>query len=220
MIDLVILINNDNIAITTEKETIMQRAKLVNKLSILCPQTYNGYDMSTFDLVMTYKLPISKNVRIVEMTRDEELYKENYCKYDLKIDTDITAENGDVELQFVFMKTYLDEDGNNIQQVRNVQPTSIHICQLSDWLVPSDEALGTLAELYLTNKNMIKSLEQLAATLYQNKLDDITIDIENKRVIGTANGNAVGEGIMLEELNNELVEVGAETTGNVKIQNI
>ena len=118
------------------------------------------------------------------------------------------------------MRTYLDADGNNIQQVRNANPTSIHICQLSDWLVPSDEALGTLAELYLTNKSMIKSLEQLASTLHQTKIDDITLDIDSKKILGTANGKTVGSGISLEELNNELVEVGAETTGNVKIQNI
>lgn len=218
---MIILINNDNMAITTVKETIMQREKLVNRLSIICPQMYkNDIDMTEFDLVMTYKLPISKTVRIVEMKSADALYKNEFCKYDLDIDTDITSENGDVELQFTFMRTYLDADGNNIQQVRNANPTSIHICQLSDWLVPSDEALGTLAELYLTNKSMIKSLEQLASTLHQTKIDDITLDIDSKKILGTANGKTVGSGISLEELNNELVEVGAETTGNVKIQNI
>lgn len=208
-------------AITTVRETIMQREKLVNRLSIICPQMYkNDIDMTEFDLVMTYKLPISKTVRIVEMKSVDALYKNEFCKYDLDIDTDITSENGDVELQFTFMRTYLDADGNNIQQVRNANPTSIHICQLSDWLVPSDEALGTLAELYLTNKSMIKSLEQLASTLHQTKIDDITLDIDSKKILGTANGKIVGSGVSLEELNNELVEVGAETTGNVKIQNI
>ena len=217
---MIILIDNDNYSIVTEKETIMQRDKLTNKLYIRCPQTYKDLDMKDFDLIMTYKLPISKTRKPVTLSRSDALYADTYYEYTLDIDTDITSENGDVELQFIFLRTYLDPDGNNIQQVRNVKPTSIHICQLDDWLVPSDEALSTLAELYLTNKNMIKSLEQLATTLYQTKLDDITIDIENKKVIGTANGNTVGGGISLEELNNELVEVGADTTGNVKIQNI
>lgn len=215
---MIILINNDNMAITTVKETIMQRDKLTNKISIICPRIYkDDIDMKEFDLVMTYKLPISKTVRIIEMQCAEELYKDEFCKYDLDIDTDITSENGDVELQFTFMRTYLDPDGNNIQQVRNINPTSIHICQLSDWLVPSDEALGTLAELYLTNKNMVKSLEQLATTLYATKLDDIKLDADSKQLVGISNGVPVGTGISLEDLNNELVEVGASTTGNIKI---
>ena len=215
-----ILIREDGTTVTTIAETIMQRDKLVNKLAVICPKTFNGYDVKDFDLAMMYKTPISKTVRLVILSMTDENYKENYYKYTLAIDTDITAENGDVEVQFTLMRTYLDENGTNVQQVKGFAPINIHICQLSDWLVVADPALNTLAELYLTNKNMMNGLEQLATTMYQTKVDDIKLDAEEGTIYGTANGVKTGQGITLEELNSVLVETGGETSGNIMIQHI
>lgn len=215
-----ILINEDNSVTCTNKEAIMQRDKLVNKMCILSPKMYGEYDLSQFELSMTYKLPISNDVKFEILSLVDDNYKNDFLKYEFPIDTNITAENGDVEIQFLFMRTYLSEDGKNIQQVRNVFPTSIHICALSDWLVTSDSALGTLAELYLTNKNMMNGLEQLAATLYESKLDDLTIDASDKKLYGTSHGKKVGTGVNLKDLNDELVEVGGQTSGNIFIQRI
>lgn len=215
-----ILIRSDNSVVCTNKEAIMQRDKLVNKIQVLCPKMYGEYDLSEFELAMTYRLPISKKMQFEILPLSNDSYKDSYLQYIFPIDTNITAENGDIEILFMFMRTYLSETGENIQQVRNVAPISIHICELEDWLVPSDAALGKLAELYLTNKSMINSLEQLASTLYTSKLDDLAIDSTEKKLYGTANGIKVGAGISLEDLNSELVEIGGTTTGNLSIQRI
>lgn len=214
----VIMINEDKSTIATNRETIMQRDKLVGKLEILIPNNFCNLDIPTFDLIMLYKLPISKKVDFVILKPEETEYKEGFCRYVLDVDTDITSEPGDVELQFSFISSSLDADGKNIQQSMGIKPALLHICELADWLTVSDEALGNMAQLYINNMNILKATEQLAQSLYEKKLDDIKIDIEGKRIVGVSNGNQTGEGISMEELANEIVETAGNSEGNIKLQ--
>lgn len=215
-----LLIKEDKTVIASNREPIMQREKLVNKLQVICPRIFNGFDITQFDLAMLYRLPISKSLKLEILTLDDSAYKDDYCSYILDIDTDITSECGDVEILFQFMSTELSDTGENIQRVISTQSIYIHICELADWMALSDPALNTLAQLYLNNKNLILAQEQLAQVLYDRKLDDIKIDTEEGRIYGVSNGNKKGEGISLEELANELVERAGESEGNIKIQGI
>lgn len=213
-----LLIKEDKSVIASNREVIMQRDKLVNKLQVLCPKVFNGLDITQFDLAMLYRLPISHDLKLVILTLDNATYKDDYCSYILDIDTDITAECGDVELNFQFMSSELSDTGENIQRVHGIKPFYLHICQLSDYLALSDPALNTLAQLYLNNKNLILAQERLVQSIYETKLDDIKIDIETGKLIGTANGNETGTGVDLEELANEIVERAGNSEGNIKIQ--
>lgn len=217
-----IMIKSDNTAVVTSKQVIMQREKLVNSLTVVTNQMYGDYDMSTFGLVLTYLTPLSKSIRVAELSLDSTSYDgvEGMLSYKLDVDTGITAENGDVKLQFMFTKVELDPDtGKNIQRVRMIEEMYIHVCQTNDWLAVPDEGLTTLAEIYLRNQEMLKSIQNIAAQIYQNNVADVKIDADHIRLKNSA-GTSVGSGISLEDLNDVLVETGSQTSGNVNIINI
>lgn len=104
----VILVNEDNTLTASKKERIMQRSKLFNNLWFLAEPTYNGYDMSACTVVMEYILPISKKYHSDILELSEDGYQE-YLKYVVPIDSKLTAETGEVELQLTFIYSDLDE---------------------------------------------------------------------------------------------------------------
>lgn len=216
-----ILIKPNNTALATVKQTIMQRDKLVDNMRVVTARYYNDYDMSEFQLIMTYLTPISKTVRIVNLEIESNDYGDTHdmLSYLLTVDTPITAENGDVKIQFMFVKTVLNDEGRKIQYVRNIDETQIHICQLSDWLTSGDEALSTIAKLFLQNQENIKALGAVADDLDKNVPVDMAITNETLALTGR-NGEKIGNGVSLEDLNDSLVEVGANTSGNIKIVDI
>ena len=54
------LVNDNNEIITTVRERIMQRSKLVDNLHILVNPMYKEHNMSDFTVMMEYMLPVSK----------------------------------------------------------------------------------------------------------------------------------------------------------------
>ena len=61
------LLKDDNSVQHTVKSPIIEKTSNIENINFICPKTYNDMDMSTFDLVLTYKLPISKAVKIVTL---------------------------------------------------------------------------------------------------------------------------------------------------------
>ena len=219
---LVMMIKADNTVATTSKRTIMQKEKLVNTLRVVTARYYNDYDMENFQLVFSYVTPISRAVRTGVMTLTTDSYDglNDTLVYDLSVDTGITAENGDVQIQFMFTSVELDPDtGENIQRVRMIEETTLHVSQTADWLITPDGALNDLAEIYLRNQQMLNALQAVADQLYSNNVSDVTIDADTIKLINAA-GESVGNGITLEQLNDQLVEVGGETSGNVNVISI
>ena len=93
-----ILVNNSNELVTTVKNRIMQRSKLVDSLRFLVEPEYNGLDMSTFTVLLEYLTPVSHEYRTEVLVKSADLYK-NYLEYTLPFDTQLTREAGDVQLQ-------------------------------------------------------------------------------------------------------------------------
>lgn len=215
-----ILISNDNNVIATKKQALMQYSSLVDVLEILCPRMYGEHDMSTFDLVMEYKLPISNKLNIETLILTDAEYKDNYLKYSLPITTELTSECGDISIHFSFMKTSLDESDKVIQQVRELPAYKLHINNIESWFVIPDDAVTTLASYYLANKAQIQALNDLASLLAQNKADNIKLDITSGEIYLLSGGKRIGTGIKIEELANEIVEQAGNSQGNIKIVNI
>ena len=109
-----ILINDDNSMIATQKQRIMQRSKLVDELWFLVKPIYNGYNMAEFTLSMEYVLPVSRKYKNEILTLSTDKYNE-YLKYTLPIDTELTSEAGEIEIALTFILSDLDEDGNSIK---------------------------------------------------------------------------------------------------------
>lgn len=214
----ILIQNKDNSAIATEREALIQNSKLVDVLKFIVPKEYNGYEMSEFDFYIEYQTPISHSVKIETLTIADANYKDDYILYQLDVDTDITHEAGDIEMNLYFSKVTLDADGNTIEQVRKIQPIVITIVPVSSFFTAPDAALDQLVQLYIQNQKNIAATQQLALSLNDTKADDIKLDVENGYIYLLCNGNKIGTGIALEELSNNVTESAGSSEGNISIQ--
>lgn len=215
-----ILINNDNTAVATITQAIIQHTKLVDTLQFIVPKKYNEFDMSTFSFLLEYQTPISHKVFIETLDLINPSYKEDYLLYSMPVDTAMTTENGDVVMNLYFIKSSLDEKGKEIEQVRKISPISITIIPVSSFFTIPDPALETLTQYYIANQQQINALSAVAEILNKTKLDDITYNPETNRVMGKSNGSQVGTGVDVNELAAAVVESAGNAEGNIKIQKI
>ena len=184
----IIIVGDDNSLYGSQKEKIMQREKLFNKMWFLVAPHYNGYDMSQCTVTMRYLLPISREFVTETLILSEERYKD-YLKYVLPIDTNLTKEYGDIQLNLTF--TMLDVDGNNkiIQRVRKTDNHMLHITQLPDWdsIIP-DCALAALDQRILKMDAQMKYLNKMNQIVADSKADNIKYD-ENENSLQLLSGD-------------------------------
>ena len=195
-----IIVNNDNSLYGSCKERIMQREKLFNKLWILVPPYYNGYDMSQCTVLMRYLLPISKEFRTETLVLSDERYEE-CLKYVLPIDTDLSKEFGDIELNLTFTMLDIDDNDNVIQRVRKTENHILHITKLPDWdsIIP-DNVLSALDQRILKQDAQIKALTDLANTIDSNQVDNLVYDAKEDILQLHAKGIGVGNKVSVKEM--------------------
>lgn len=195
-----IIVNDDNSLYGSCKERIMQREKLFNKLWILVPQYYNGYDMSQCTILMRYLLPISKGFRTETLVLSDEKYEE-YLKYVLPIDTDLSKEFGDIELNLTFTMLDIDDNDNVIQRVRKTENHILHITKLPDWdsVIP-DNVLSALDQRILKQDAQIKALTDLANIIDSNQVDNLVYDAKEDILQLYAKGIGVGNKVSVKEM--------------------
>ena len=169
-----ILVNDNNELVTTVKERIMQRSKLVDNLHFLTNTMYKSVDMSEFTVTMEYVLPVSREYRTETLVKSSSLYK-GQLEYVLPFDTCLTKEAGKIELQLTFTKVSLDADGKSKQQVRKAGPTTITIVPVSAWsdIIP-DSALSALDQRLIMVDAMINAANEMNQYMYVTKADDLT----------------------------------------------
>lgn len=195
-----ILITDSNELITSQRERIMQRSKLVDTLHFLTDPVYKELDMSSFTVLMEYVLPVSREYHSEILTKSEELYK-GKLEYKVPVDTGLTREAGDVEIQITFLKAEMDADGNTIQRVRKTSPTAFTVIPISAWSnqVADSDLTAVDQRLIQTNimleqvESMIQALENMSQQLmndYSKKADDLSY--ENGKLQLTANGVKIG----------------------------
>lgn len=139
-----IYIRNDNTVIVTGGNRIVQGSSMVDTVRVLVPKTYNETikDMSEFSCMMEYILPCSKkylvNVLVEDVPNSEtvdDVY-ENYVVYKFDVDSELTSEPGDIEVQFTFAKAAIvDEYGIEIEpeRLRKTKKTKITIIPIAKW---------------------------------------------------------------------------------------
>ena len=193
-----ILVNDNNELVTTVKERIMQRSKLVDNLHFLVNPTYKKVDMSDFTVTMEYVLPVSREYKTETLVKSDELYKEQF-EYVLPFDTCLTKEAGKIEIQLTFTKVSLDEEGKAKQQVRKAGPATITIVPVTAWsdIIP-DSALSALDQRLIMVDAMINAANELNMQLMNNKADDISYNEDTNELQLLANGNAVGNKVAIK----------------------
>lgn len=193
--------------IPSVRERIMQRSKLVDTLHFLASQTYRERDMSDFTLLLEYKLPVSQEPHSEILTLSEELYKD-YLEYKLPIDTSLTKEAGNVELQLTFMKNEMDADGKVTQYVRKISPCFINIVPVAAWsnMIP-DAELAAIDQRILKLDAIANQLSEMQEITFETKADDISYEDNTIQLI--ANGKKIGTSHVLDQQKEfEVVEFG------------
>lgn len=223
-----ILLNETNELVTSVRERIMQRSKLVDSLHFLVDPIYKGLDMSDFTVMMEYLLPISREYKTEILVKSESLYK-GKIEYKLPMDTCLTKEHGDIEVQLTFVKVELDADGESKQLVRKTSPTIVTILPISAWSdIIADSALNAIDQRLIQTEVMLNAINDMNQYLYETKADNIVFNKDTNEIWLTANGLQIGNKIKLNSVsisggiqtieitrNNELVVVYADGSKEV-----
>lgn len=196
----VIIVEDDNSLYGSCKRKIMQKEKLFNKLWILVPPYYNGYDMSQCTVTMRYLLPISKEFKTETLVLSDEKYEE-YLKYVLPIDTDLTKEFGEIELNLTFTMLDVDNDGNIVQRVRKTGNHNLTITPLPDWdsIIP-DGSLSALDQRILKQDAQIKALNELAEIFSESQVNNLVYDAAEDVLQLASNGKGIGDKVSVKEM--------------------
>lgn len=218
----VIIVENDGTLYGSCKKRIMQREKLFNKLWILVPPCYNGFDMSECTVTMRYLLPISKEFKTETLVLSDERYEE-YLKYVLPIDTDLSKEWGNIELNLTFTMLDVDNDGNIVQRVRKTDNHILTITKIPDWdsIVP-DSALSAIDQRIIMQTAQIKALESLAETIGENKVDNLVYDDVNETLHLSANGKVIGNKVSVKDMIDDgipVVDLDTDNGSNTENEN-
>lgn len=212
-----IIVCDDGSLYGSHKRKIMQREKLFNKLWILVPPYYNGYDMSQCTVTMRYLRPISKDFVTETLVLSDERYEE-YLKYVLPVDTCFTKEWGDLELNLTFTMLDTDDNGNIIQRVRKTDNHVLTITKLPNWdAVVPDESLAALDQRIIMQSAQIKALENLAETLENTQVDNLVYNPKEDVLHLASKGNLVGNKVSVKEMMSDgipVVELGASSGSN------
>ena len=200
-----ILVCDDNSLYGSCKCKIMQKEKLVNKLCFLVAPHYNGYDMSQFTVTMRYMLPISKDFVTETLVLSDETY-EGYLKYVLPVDTNLTKEWGDIELNLTFTMLDTDDNGDIVQRVRKTDNHILSITQLPDWdkFVP-DSALSAIDQRILKQDAQIKALNELANAFNGSVdiVDNLMYNDEDETLQLMAGDKGVGSKVSVKDMLDE-----------------
>lgn len=191
----IFLLENDNEIIASHREVLMQRSKLVDEVWFLVNPKYKTCenDMSLYNVSLEYILPVSKTYHSLELTKDKEGYKE-YLKYVVPLDTNLSSESGDIQLQLSFIYVGLDANGNGVQRVRKTKPAKLHITPIAAWgdIIP-DSALSAIDQRIIATQAQINELGYYAEIISENQVDNLVYDdnaetlqlMAGKRKIGT-----------------------------------
>lgn len=207
-----ILVTHNNELIATEKQAIMQYSKLVDDLRFLVPPDYGEHDMSTFNaVVLEYVSPISHKYRVELLELQDERYKE-HLQYILPMDTNMTAEAGDVEILLSFLKVEMDTEGHPFERVRKTTSLKIPIHPIENWSqFIADEALTSLDQRIVQMRAMQEEItarqEQLAEQI-NNFIDDENISDKT-----TYSSKKIEEFIDRSELDEAVADI---ESGNVQ----
>lgn len=190
-----ILLDETNQLVTSIKERIMQRSKLVDSLHFLIDPMYKGIDMSDFTVTLEYLLPVSREYKTEILVKSDGLYKER-LEYKLPLDTCLTKEAGKIEVQLTLTKVELNPDGTSVQRVRKTSPTTVTILPISAWSdIIADSALSALDQRLIQVDAMLNAVNEMNMYLDETKADNIIYDKETNTIQLTANGTPIGDAV-------------------------
>lgn len=228
-----IIVGDDNSLYGSQKIKIMHKEKLFNKIWFLVAPYYNEHDMSKCVVTMRYALPISKELKTETLVLSDERY-EGYLKYILPIDTNLSKEWGNVELNLTFTMLDVDDSGNIVQRVRKTDNHILHITQLPNWdTFVADEYLSAVDQRIIMNQAtqvrleaQIQRLEEMNQIFADSKADNIKYNetenslqlLSGEKEIGNKVTLKVGETLLKDGV--PVVDLNSASGGNTPEEDI
>lgn len=198
-----ILMNSDKSLVCTTKTTLYQRDKLVDKLQILIPQTYEDINLSDFTAVLKY-VDQGNEVHSEILIQDEELYKDSYLRYILPIDTNLTRFAGNIKICLTLNKVDMEEMK---EYSLNTGETTITITPLSDYYkFVSDESLSIIDQKVNELNVKLEAVDKMSTAYDETKADNIKLDKETSEIYLTAHNKQIGDKIAINDLGNAIAE--------------
>lgn len=205
-------ITDDNNVITTVKESLMEKSNCVNSIQIIINKLYKEQiDMTDTTAYMKYVLPVTKKIKMTQLIADTTT-DESHILYTIPVTANISAEPGDIEVSFTFLKLVHDEESDTTTSyVRKTESGLIHITKLAqfDSYEPS-EMLTELDQRILALMETAEDIKKLGQATYDNMPIDMKLDSEAKKLtLVNANGNT-GNGVGIADLSDSIAK---ELTG-------
>lgn len=198
-----IVMRDDKSLRITEKATLYQREKSIDKIQFLIPKTYEGTDISGFTATLKYvEQGNVAHMEILTLTEDEE-YPE-YSKYILPVDTNMNQFSGDIKLRITLSKIDLD---SRTQYVLHTGEVIITILPLEDYYAfVTDESLEKIDQIIGTIDTKIEALKKIAEIYDEEKADNIVRQKDGKIQL-TSNGVLIGNSVSINGIDGlDLVE--------------
>lgn len=205
-------ITDENTVVTTVKEKLIEKSNFVDKIQIVVARLYREQiDMSDTEVYMKYVLPISKKIKMTKLTPNDLSYENDYIQYLIPAETYLTAETGDIEVSFTFLKLESNEDDSIVSYVRKTQSGVIHISPLAtfDGYEP-DEMLSEVDQRLLTIIALEENLKSINEATYNGMVSDIHINDNKKLILTNRDGEDTGNGVEIQNLSKDIVK---EATG-------
>lgn len=192
------LLNKDKSLLATERIKIYQREKLVDKVQFILPQSYEEIDLTNKNVSIILKYVDQEgNAQSEFLVKDDELYKDNYVRCELPIDTNITKFAGNITLHLTII--YLDVV-NQINQVMHSSETILTISPLKDMYVNiNDKSLEILDQKIIELQASIEAANILNESIDKNKADDLSYEDNTLQLM--SNGKKIGTPQTLDQLN-------------------
>lgn len=192
------LLNKDKSLLATERIKIYQREKLVDKVQFILPQSYEEIDLTNKNVSIILKYVDQEgNAQSEFLVKDDELYKDNYVRCELPIDTNITKFAGNITLHLTII--YLDVE-NQINQVMHSSETILTISPLKDMYVNiNDKSLEILDQKIIELQASIEAANILNESIDKNKADDLSYEYNTLQLM--SNGKKIGTPQTLDQLN-------------------
>lgn len=205
-------ITDDNNVITTVKESLMEKSNCVNSIQIIINKLYKEQiDMTDTTAYMKYVLPVTKKIKMTQLIADTTT-DESHILYTIPVTANISAEPGDIEVSFTFLKLVHDEESDTTTSyVRKTESGLIHITKLAqfDSYEPS-EMLTELDQRIIVLMATAEDIKKLGQATYDNMPIDMKLDSEAKKLtLVNANGNT-GDGVGIADLSDSIAK---ELTG-------
>lgn len=208
------LLNKDKSLLATERIKIYQREKLVDKVQFILPQSYEEIDLTNKNVSIILKYVDQEgNAQSEFLVKDDELYKDNYVRCELPIDTNITKFAGNITLHLTII--YLDVE-NQINQVMHSSETILTISPLKDMYVNiNDKSLEILDQKIIELQASIEAANILNESIDKNKADDLSYEDNTLQLM--SNGKKIGTPQTLDQLNEfEIVNFDSDDSPDEK----